>query len=67
MACERKVAWSALAIYIVAGTDPSMRVVCRTVFPRVAEVVLLATRWARALLDRVDALVARAVECVKPP
>lgn len=44
-----------------------MRVVCRTVFPRVAEVVLLATRWARALLDRVDALVARAVECVKPP
>ena len=31
------------------------------------EVVLLATRWARALLDRVDALVARAVAYVKPP
>lgn len=44
-----------------------MRVVCRAVFPRVARAVLAATRWARVFLDRLDALVVRAVECAKPP
>jgi hypothetical protein len=54
-------------MYITEWDWVVMRVMSRSVFPRVAQVVLGATRWVRALLDRLDAVVVRLVESGKPP